>query len=70
MAMMARRFERGFGLVERCRHELPALVDDFPPDSAMRQALGEILEAARKVDRLLRRSGRLLPAEPPDTRDA
>jgi len=68
--MMARRFERGFGLVERCRRELPALADDFPPDSAMRQALGEILEAAGKIDRLLRRSGRLLPAEHPGDRDA
>lgn len=68
--MMARRFERGFGLIERCRRELPALADDFAPGSAMRQALDEIVEAARKADRALRDSSRRLSAEPPGARDA
>jgi hypothetical protein len=68
--MMARRFERGFGLVERCRDELPFLAADFAHDSDMREALEEIVEAARKVDRLLRRSGPQLHAEPAGVRDA
>ncbi|HEY2047969.1 MAG TPA: hypothetical protein VGH03_01395 [Caulobacteraceae bacterium] len=68
--MMARRFERGFGLVERCQDELPFLAADFAHDAAMREALEEIVEAARKVDRLLRRSGQEFQTEPPDAGDA
>jgi hypothetical protein len=63
--MMARRFERGFGLIERCQDELPFLAADFAHDAAMREALEEIVEAARKVDRLLRRSGQEPRPEPP-----
>ena len=68
--MMARRFERGFGLIERCQDELPFLAADFAHDSAMREALEEIVEAARKVDRLLRRSGQEPSTEPPGQRCA
>lgn len=68
--MMARRFERGFGLVERCQDELPFLAADFAHDNAMREALEEIVEAARKVDRLLRRAGQAPQAKPPGLTDA
>jgi hypothetical protein len=54
--MMARRFESGFDLVERCQRELPPLADYFAEGSAMRAALNEMVEAARKVDDLLRHS--------------
>lgn len=54
--MMARCFENGFHLVDRCRHELPDLARCFPQDSAMHAALSELLEAAAKVDSLLRHS--------------
>lgn len=52
--MMARQFESGFYLVERCRLELPALAACFGTDSAMRSALDDLVEAAEKVDGLLR----------------
>ena len=68
--MMARRFERGFGLIERCQDELPFLAADFAHDSAMREALEEIVEAARRVDRLLRRAGREVGSGPPGLGDA
>lgn len=48
--MMARRFESGFCLVERCRRELPALAAYFGHDSAVRSALEELVVAAAKVD--------------------
>lgn len=51
--MMARQFESGFYLIERCQRELPNLAGFFPHGSAMQSALGELLEAARKVDDLL-----------------
>jgi hypothetical protein len=54
--MMARRFEGGFYLVERCRRDLPPLAAYFRPDSAMRSALNELVEAAAKVDSLFRQS--------------
>lgn len=57
--MMARRFEAGFYLVERCQRELPSLAGCFRSDSAMRAALDELVEAAAKVDSLLR-----LPDDP------
>jgi hypothetical protein len=49
--LMARRMESGFALVER---ELPALTGVFPADTAMRAALAEMVEGARKVEALLR----------------
>lgn len=51
--MMARRFESGFCLVERCRRELPALAVYFEHDSAVRSALEELVVAAAKVDAAL-----------------
>ena len=45
--MMARRFESGFCLVERCRRELPALAAYFGHDSALRAALGQSHGAAK-----------------------
>jgi hypothetical protein len=54
--MMARCFENGFHLVDRCRRDLPALAGFYPEDSAMRAALAELLEAAGRIDSLLRRS--------------
>ncbi len=54
--MMARRFESGFDLVERCQRELPPLADYFPQDSAMRAALNEMVEAAREIEDLHRHS--------------
>jgi hypothetical protein len=54
--MMARCFENGFHLVDRCRRDLPALAGHFPEESAMRAALEELLGAASKIDDLLRRS--------------
>jgi hypothetical protein len=52
--MMARQFESGFYLVERCRRELPALAACFRSESAMRAALDDLVEAAQKVESLLR----------------
>jgi hypothetical protein len=54
--MMARCFENGFHLVDRCRRDLPALAGFYPEDSAMRAALAELLEAAGRIDSLLRHS--------------
>ena len=54
--MMARRFESGFCLVERCRRELPELAAYFSHDSALRAALEELVEAAAKVDAALGQS--------------
>jgi hypothetical protein len=51
--MMARRFESGFSLVERCRRELPTLAGFFPQDAAMHAALNELVAAAARVDNLL-----------------
>jgi hypothetical protein len=68
--MMARRFESGFYLIERCQRELPGLAEHFTGDSAMRAALGEVVQAAAKVDNLLRmanaprREGDLRPDVP------
>jgi hypothetical protein len=55
--MMARRFESGFHLVERCKRELPALAIMFPADSAMRASLNEMVTAAATADGLLRQAG-------------
>jgi hypothetical protein len=44
--MMARRFESGVDLHERCQRELSYLAGYFGPDSAMRAALNEVIEAA------------------------
>jgi hypothetical protein len=52
--MMARQFESGFFLVERCRRELPSLAGCFRADSAMGAAIAELVEAAARVDALLR----------------
>jgi hypothetical protein len=52
--MMARRFEAGFHLIERCRRELSPLAGDFPPDSPMHAALRDMAEAAARIDQLLR----------------
>jgi hypothetical protein len=65
--MMARRFESGFCLVERCRRELPALAAYFGHDSALRAALDELVAAAAKVDAALGQSHRAeAPPEAPD----
>lgn len=63
--MMARCFENGFSLVDRCRQDLPALAGHYPEESAMRAALEELLGAARKIDDLLRHSNAQAPAQTP-----
>jgi len=50
---MAREFESGFFLVERCHRELPRLSRCFPPDSDMCAALAELTATARRVEALL-----------------
>jgi len=50
---MAREFESGFFLVERCHRELPRLSQCFPPNSDMCLALVELAAAAKRVDALL-----------------
>jgi hypothetical protein len=67
--MMARQFESGFYLVERCRRELPLLARYFPTNSAMSAALHDLSAAAAAVERQLERLGKS-PSSAGASRDA
>jgi hypothetical protein len=51
---MARNFESGLSLVERCRHELPLLARSLALGSPGRVALDELIEAAKRAEDALR----------------
>jgi hypothetical protein len=55
---MARSFESGASLVERCCRELPNLAQALAPESAGRVALDDLITAARRARESLRWSPR------------
>jgi hypothetical protein len=67
---MARQFESGFNLVERCRRELPTLAAYLPNDCSLRAALSEVSDAACRVEALLRLANGRPAASVPVNRDA